>query len=137
MPSAPENSIAVVDALGRVVTFVRLDVPEGWNPPEGLDVMPSEALPEGWQFAPQEPTPVPASVTRRQLKQWLILNGKLDAVNAALAAIPDAMQRALAQVWFADALEFERAHPLVSAVGDALEMTGEEIDAAWIAAAQL
>lgn len=47
------NSLAVVNADGRVVTFVRPDVPEGWAPPNGCTAVPDDQLPPGWQYEPQ------------------------------------------------------------------------------------
>jgi hypothetical protein len=47
------NSLAIVNAVGRVVTFVRPDVPEGWTPPNGCTAVPGDQLPPGWQYEPQ------------------------------------------------------------------------------------
>jgi len=47
------NSLAILNALGQVVTFVRCDVPEGWTPPEGCTAIPDDQLPEGWQREPE------------------------------------------------------------------------------------
>jgi hypothetical protein len=42
-------AIAIVRQLdGKVQTFVRDDVPEGWLPPEGFDAIPESQLPAGW-----------------------------------------------------------------------------------------
>ncbi|EIP96884.1 hypothetical protein OpiT1DRAFT_01311 [Opitutaceae bacterium TAV1] len=85
----------------------------------------------------EPPSPVPASVTKRQLRQWLITHGKLAAVETAISAIPDATQRAVAQNWWDTADYYERAHPLISQVGEALDMTDAEIDDAFREAATL
>jgi hypothetical protein len=47
------HSIAIVNTAGRVVTFVRPDVPEGWTPPDGCTAVPDDQLPEGWEMAPE------------------------------------------------------------------------------------
>lgn len=47
------NSLAILNASGRVVTFVRADVPVGWTPPEGCTAVPGDQLPEGWQYEPE------------------------------------------------------------------------------------
>lgn len=54
------NSLAIVrTATGKVVTFVRADVPQGWQPPEGCTAVAASALPVGWQYEPApDPTPV-------------------------------------------------------------------------------
>lgn len=55
------NSLAIVrNATGKVVTFVRSDVPQGWQPPEGCTAVAASALPVGWQY---EPDPAPQPVT--------------------------------------------------------------------------
>lgn len=46
-------SLAILNAHGRVVTFVRDDVPECWSPPEGCTAMPEAELPAGWQREPE------------------------------------------------------------------------------------
>ena len=46
-------AIAILNADGLVVTFVRDDVPEGWSPPEGCTAVPESELPAGWRIAPE------------------------------------------------------------------------------------
>lgn len=93
----------------------------------------------GWVAAPApaDPAPVPETVTRRQLKEWLIDHDKLDAVVAVIAAISDAKQRAIANNWWTESTDFRRDHPLVAALGAAIGMSSADIDTAFIAAAQL
>lgn len=81
--------------------------------------------------------PVPESVARRQLKEWLIRNDKLAAVQAVLAAIVDPTEKAIAANWWEESEPFRRAHPLVASVGTALGMTTAEIDQAFREAAAL
>ena len=80
---------------------------------------------------------VPASVTRRQAKQALLLNGLLANVQPAIAAIPDAAQRAMIQIEWDDSQEFERDRPALIALGSALGLTSVQLDALFIGAAQL
>jgi len=47
------NALAILNAAGRVVTFVRPDVPEGWTPPDGCTAVPDDQLPAGWQMEPE------------------------------------------------------------------------------------
>lgn len=71
---------------------------------------------------------VPASVTRRQARQALVLEGKFDLVQVAIDAIPDTTQRKLMQIEWDDSLEFERTRPSLMAIGAAIGLTSEGID---------
>lgn len=81
--------------------------------------------------------PVPAQVTRRQARQALLLAGKLDLVEPAIAAIPDPTVRALALIEWQDSLMFERDRALVNTLGAALGLTSADIDQLFISAATL
>lgn len=80
---------------------------------------------------------VPASVTRRQAKQALLLNGLLANVQPAIDAIPDAAQRTMIQIEWDDSQEFERDRPALIALGSALGLTGVQLDNLFIEASQL
>lgn len=80
---------------------------------------------------------VPASVTRRQAKQALLLNGLLANVQPAIDAIPDATQRAMIQIEWDDSQVFERNRPALIALGSALGLTNAQLDDLFIGAAQL
>ena len=80
---------------------------------------------------------VPASVTRRQAKQALLLNGLLAGVQPAIDAIPDATQRAMIQIEWDDSQVFERDRPALIALGSALGLTNAQLDDLFIGAAQL
>jgi hypothetical protein len=47
------NSIAILNSVGRVITFVRADVPNGWTPPDGCTAVPDDQLPDGWEYEPE------------------------------------------------------------------------------------
>ena len=85
---------------------------------------------------PVVPAPVPASVTRRQLKEQLIRMDRIHEVEATVSAIPG-VDGHIARNWWAEAVEFRRDHPLVEQLGAALGLNSTEIDAAFVAAAQL
>lgn len=89
-----------------------------------------EALP------PPEPAPpqVPQVVTRRQGLQALLLAGALDNVQPLIDAIPDLIQRRLAQIEFDNSQTFERQRPLVLSIGSALEL---DLDKLFTTAATL
>lgn len=74
------------------------------------------------------PPPVPATVTRRQARQALLLNELLDLVPEKLAAIPDPIQRALATIEWEDSQVFERNRPLVISIGTALGLDATGLD---------
>lgn len=91
------------------------------------------------KLAAPPPVVVPATVTRRQLKEWLIAHDLIESVDAALAAIPDAKAKRIALNWWTESQEFHRDHPLLKALGAQLTppLTAAQIDAAFIAAAKL
>lgn len=80
---------------------------------------------------------VPQQVTRRQAKQALLLAGKLHLVQPAIDAIADATQRSLVQIEWDDSQVFERSRPTLMALATALGMSAGDLDALFIAAAQL
>ena len=80
--------------------------------------------------------PVPASVTRRQARQALLLNNLLSQVDPIIATMPEP-DRGLAQIWWADSLDFERTHPLVVQVGGALGLDAAGLDALFLQASRL
>ena len=86
----------------------------------------------GWVIVAIEPV-VPQSVTRRQLRRWLVKSGvSLDAIRTSLEKLPEP-QRSLALIDFNDATTYERNNPLVEML--AAQM-GVDADAAFIAAAK-
>ena len=80
---------------------------------------------------------VPASVTPRQARLALLQIGKLDAVSAALAAIPDPAQRTAAQIEWEYATVIERNSPLVQSLAAGLGLTAPAIDALFEAASRI
>lgn len=80
---------------------------------------------------------VPASVTRRQAKQVLLLNGLLANVQPAIDAIPDAAQRAMIQIEWDDSQVFDRDRPALIALGSALGLSDIQLDNLFIEASQL
>lgn len=80
---------------------------------------------------------VPVSVTRRQAKQALLLNGLLASVQPAIDAIPDAAQRAMIQIEWDDSQVFERNRPALIALGSALGLSDIQLDNLFVEASQL
>lgn len=123
---------------------------------DGFHASPVEA---GWEFeqdgvvysaaeAPPPPEPEPPTpeeiraamppLTARQLRLGLVGGGfSLSDVETTIDAIPDEQQRAVAQIEWQYAVQFERMHPLIEQVGSTLGLTPEQIDAMWEQALEL
>ena len=104
--------------------------PEDFDQSKTFDYM----LVEG---VPTLPSTVPQSVTRRQAKQALAATGKLDLVQPAIDAIPNALQRTMMQIEWDDSQVFERNRPSLIALGTGLGLTSEELDNLFTLAATL
>jgi hypothetical protein len=129
------NSLAIVNAAGRVVTFVRPDVPEGWSPPDGCTAAPADQLPTGWQYAPDD-RPVPPTITARQARLWLVRHGiALAQVDAAIASIPEAITRESVRVEWEYGTEVHRSSAWLAALGPALGLDASTLDTAFREAA--
>jgi hypothetical protein len=134
---ANATSLAILNTAGAVVTFVRLDVPEGWTPPKGCTAVPDDELPAGWTVA--EPSgPVPASVSARQIRLWLVLSGvSLATVDAAIESIVDPATRDTVRVEWEYAPYVERSHPWLVPMAAALGLDDAAVDQAFREAAGL
>lgn len=93
------------------------------------------AVGHGWdgeRFTPPSPRPAspPPAVTMRQARLALLSAGLLDAVDAAIAAAPRAVQ-----IEWEYATQIERASPLVGAIAAGLGLDDGDLDALFIAAA--
>lgn len=131
------ESLAILDSRGRVVTFVRPDVPAGWTPPEGCTAIPADQLPPGWQRAPDE-SPVPTSISARQARLWLVSHGvSLASVDAAIASLADQVTRESVRVEWEYGTEVHRASPWLAALGPAIGLDSATLDAAFREAATL
>ena len=97
----------------------------------------------GWQVLPQRPdpvappVPVPESVTRAQGKAALITAGLWQGVLAFVAAIPDPTERALAEVALHDTQQWRRDSPFFNTAATALGLTGDQLDALFLAASKI
>lgn len=129
------NSLAIINAAGQVVTFVRTDVPDGWQPPDGCTAVPDDELPAGWQYAPDD-SPVPETISARQARLWLIRHGiTLARVDAVIASIPDALTRESVRVDWEYGTEVHRSSPFIEQLAPALGLDAAAIDAAFREAA--
>lgn len=131
------TSLAILNAAGEVVTFVRLDTPSGWAPPDGCTAVPDDELPAGWRHAP-DTTPVPASISARQIRLWLVRAGySLDTIAQIIASIPDPATRDTVAIEWEYAPVVERSHPWLAPLGQALGLDDANIDQAFREAAGL
>ena len=94
---------------------------------------------DGWIVADEEPpnvVSVPAEVTMRQARLALHAAGKLAAVNAAIAALPDPPKTAALIEWEYSST-VRRDSQLVALLGPALGLDTAGLDALFIAAEKL
>ena len=132
------KSLAIVNAAGEVETFVRLDVPEGWTPQVGCTAVPDDELPSGWTRAAPPVDPVPASVSARQIRLWLVSHGiALATIEAAIDSIVDTLTRETVRVEWEYAPVIERAHPWLVPLASALGLDEAGVDQAFREAATL
>lgn len=132
---AQQQSWAIVRSDGTVETFVRLDAPEGWSPPDGCKAVPDDELPDGWLYATKSP---PDRVSARQIRMWLIRNGiSMGDVDAAISSIYDDVARESVRVEWEYAPYVERSHPMLIPLAAALGLTEEQVDAAFAEAAAI
>ncbi len=79
---------------------------------------------------------VPTSVSARQIRLWLLRQGiSLAAVDAAIDAIPDQLQRDSVRVEWDYAPVVERSHPMLIPLAAALGLTEAQVDQAFVEAA--
>ena len=80
---------------------------------------------------------IPESITKRQAKQQLLLDGKLNQVQEVIDSITDETERIMAQLYWDESTEFERSHPTLTEIGTALGLTEAELDMMFINASKL
>ncbi len=106
--------------------------------PNAADIL--EALPQGFVADSELPAvaPVPASVTPRQLRLWLVTNGlPLASIDAAIGTITNALDREKAKIEWEYATSVERANPLLLFIAEELDLGSEELDDAFREASRL
>jgi hypothetical protein len=81
---------------------------------------------------------VPASVSARQIRLWLLRQGiSLAAVDAAIDAIPDQLQRDSVRVEWEYAPYVERSHPMLVPLAASLSLDESQVDQAFVEAAEI
>lgn len=103
-----------------------------------------EAVQVGWvddgkTFQPPPATApvVPAVVSARQAQRALLEAGLLDDVEAAIAAIPEELERRRIQIDWDKAQEFRRDWPTLAMLAAAMQLDEGTLDALFIEAATL
>ena len=118
-------------------------LPYGWAPgdPHGLGPQIDAYMAANPSFpiaaySPPPPSTNPNDYPLRpdQFFAMLDIAGLTNAVNTAIAAIPDATQRAIAKAKLNHTLIFERSNPLFNSLKGAVGMTDAQIDAMWMQA---
>lgn len=85
-----------------------------------------------WILVPQD---IPQTVSARQVRIWLIQHGiSLSQVENAIDNIQDPVTRDITRVEWEYAPYIERSHPMLIPLGDALGLSSEQIDQAFIEA---
>jgi hypothetical protein len=132
-----QTSWALLNSQGLVETFLRIDLPENWEPSEGYSIVADDELPEGWQRV-SEQIVVPATISARQIRLWLINNGySLANVEAAINGITDPIVRDSRLVEWEYAPYIERTHPMLISLASALGLTEQQVDQAFIEAEKI
>lgn len=131
--SHPANALEAWDAGDRARYCVHSFAPP--TPPNGkrlvsytLALDGDSVVPTGVYADPE----VPAEVSRLQAKQALRIAGRLAGVETAIAAASEEVK-----IYWADASIFHRNHPTLLAMATALSMSSGDVDALFIAAAQI
>jgi hypothetical protein len=78
--------------------------------------------------------PIPEKVDRLQARLALIHTGKWDAIQPAINAIQDGLERAIAQAYFEDAKCWYRQDEFVLSIGSAIGLSDSDMDALFIKA---
>ena len=116
---------------------------KGWTrvqPPETSGSQVAQFSAGRWVVLPVSPpsatVPVPFEVSRRQARQQLIVMDIIGNVQPVIAAIADDTNRALVQSFWDDSGTFERSHPQMIELATAIGLSSEQLDNAFIEAAQ-
>ena len=132
------SKLAIVNALGHVVTFVTNDVPPGFQPPPGCTAVPESALPVGYKMAAATPQPVPESVSASQARVRLIQTGVgMEAIDEAIGRIEDATTRESVRAWWHYEYPLRRDSPMLARWAGACGFSDAQLDDLFRGAAEV
>lgn len=121
-PMGPQPAGAIYETLpGKKSGKTRVWDGAAWQQVPDAEVPPMPAPAE------PAPAPIPHACTRRQGQRALLEAGKLDDVEAAISAIPDAFEKRVAQVEY-EAGTWERSNPFLIGMWSQLGGTEAELD---------
>lgn len=84
------------------------------------------------------PVVVPATISPRQIRLWLINHGiSLSTVDTTISGIENEVLRETTKIEWEFSPYVERNHPMINTLGASLGLTGEQIDQAFITANNL
>ena len=130
---------ALITASGQIGPFAKIErIEEGWL--AGACIYPDgvigAAIIDDYTPPPPPPPTPPAEITMRQARLALLGAGKLAAVDAAIATMPEPNKTA-AKIEWEYSNSVLRHNGFVSALGPMLGLTEAQIDALFIAGAKL
>lgn len=134
---------ALINA-GTVLNVVEADAT--WAQAQAQAVLLEEGSPVGprWGYSggnftepPATAPVVPESITRRQARQVMVLNGiSLAAVDAVIAALPEP-SRTVATIFWSDSNDFERHNPMLLQLAPLVGLNSQQLDLLFRQAATL
>lgn len=132
--STKDTTLRVVAYSGDQIDLFRADVVQYGG--EIDEALLAEVQAE-WVPPPPPPVVIPQSVTMRQARLALLGIGLLDDVDAAIAAIPDPVQRKAAEIEWEYAQTVDRNSPFTQQMAAGLGLTAEQLDSLFTQAAGL
>lgn len=115
---------------------IQAQYPEGTVPyplKPGDNYVPQDG---GWVYVeppPSSPELIP--VSRRKLRLTLVRNEiSLSRIEELIAAMPEGLEKEEAEIEWADATEFDRNHPTLLLIAQALNLSEEKVDEMWLEA---
>lgn len=76
--------------------------------------------------------PTVQPITRRQLRLTLVRNGiPLSAVDDAISAMPEGLEKEEARIEWTDASTFSRNHQTLQSIATGLGLSEDRVDALW------
>jgi hypothetical protein len=130
------NKVMAIQSLAPGAQFVLVDgVVSRWDSPEIEQPSAQEIETELQRLLSR--AHIPAAVSMRQARMALEAAGLMDAIEAAMDALPPGQQRRLARIEWEYAVSLRRDHALVAQLQAALALTDEQVDELFVSAGGL